>query len=93
MDTKLRRKPRVDVSLTKRQQQERERLIRMKRNAKPMPMQINGSLVRRTGQGSTLCVASALAAREDPTVFVSLEADKGRREQLLTSGLPRTMVT
>jgi len=32
------------------------------------------------GQGSTLCVASALAAREDPTVFVSLEADKGRRD-------------
>jgi hypothetical protein len=31
------------------------------------------------GQGSTLCIGSALAAREDPTVFVSLEADKGRR--------------
>ena len=50
MDTKLRRKPRVDVSLTRRQQQERERLIRMKRDAKPMPMQINspGSSVRKT---------------------------------------------
>jgi len=32
------------------------------------------------GQGSTLCIGSALAAREDPTVFVSLEADKGRRD-------------
>ena len=51
MDTKLlRRKPRVDVSLTRRQQQERERLIRMKRDSRPMPMQINssGSAVRRT---------------------------------------------
>ena len=48
MDTKLRRKPRVDVSLTRRQQQERERLIRMKRDAKPMPMMINGSSVRRS---------------------------------------------
>lgn len=48
MDTKLKRKPRVDVSLTRRHQQERERLIRMKRNAKPMPMQINESSVRRT---------------------------------------------
>ena len=46
MDTKLRRKPRVDVSLTRRQQQERERLIRMKRDAKPMPMMINGSSAR-----------------------------------------------
>ena len=52
MDTKLRRKlkPRVDVSLTRRQQQERERLIRMKRDSRPMPMQINssGSSVRRS---------------------------------------------
>ena len=32
------------------------------------------------GQGSTLCIGSALATREDPTVFVSLEADKGRRD-------------
>ena len=51
MDTKLRRRrPRGDVSLTRRQQQERERLIRMKRDAKPMPMQINssGSVIRRT---------------------------------------------
>ena len=49
MDTKLRRKPRVDVSHTRRQQQERERLIRMKRDAKPMPMQINSAMspVRR----------------------------------------------
>ena len=50
MDTKLRRKPRVDVSLTRRQQQERERLIRMKRDSRPMPMQINspGSSTRMT---------------------------------------------
>ena len=49
MDTKLRRKPRVDVSHTRRHQQERERLIRMKRDAKPMPMQINSAMspVRR----------------------------------------------
>jgi hypothetical protein len=47
MDTKLRRKPRVDVSLTRRQQQERERLIRMKRDAKPMPMMINGYRFRK----------------------------------------------
>ena len=32
------------------------------------------------GQGSTLCIGSALAAREDKTTFVSLEADKGRRD-------------
>ena len=48
MDTKLRRKPRVDVSLTRRQQQERERLIRMKRDSRPMPMMINGSSTRMT---------------------------------------------
>ena len=47
MDTKLkRRKPRVDVSLTRRQQQERERLIRVKRDSRPMPMEMNGSSVR-----------------------------------------------
>ena len=32
------------------------------------------------GQGSTLCIGSALATREDETTFVSLEADKGRRD-------------
>ena len=31
------------------------------------------------GQGSTLCIGSALASRGDSTTFVSLEADKGRR--------------
>ena len=65
MDTKLRRKPRVDVSLTRRQQQERERLIRMKRDAKPMPMQINsfGSATRRT---PTLQARSSLPVRKAP---------------------------
>ena len=47
MDTKLRRKPRVDASLTRRQQQERERLVRMKRDSRPMPMMINASPARR----------------------------------------------
>ncbi len=65
MDTKLRRKPRVDVSLTRRQQQERERLIRMKRDAKPMPMQINSSspVVRRT---HTLQPRSSSPVRKAP---------------------------
>ena len=38
----------MDVSLTRRQQQERERLIRMKRDSRPMPMMINGSSTRMT---------------------------------------------
>ena len=65
MDTKLRRKPRVDVSLTRRQQQERERLIRMKRDSRPMPMQINGSAVRRT---PTLQARSSPPVRRAPAL-------------------------
>jgi len=65
MDTKLRRKPRVDVSLTRRQQQERERLIRMKRDAKPMPMMINGSSARRSPMSS---VRSSSPVRRAPAL-------------------------
>ena len=65
MDTKLRKKPRVDVSLTRRQQQERERLIRMKRDSRPMPMQINGSAVRRT---PTLQARSSPPVRRAPAL-------------------------
>jgi len=47
MDTKLRfKKPRIDASMARRQQIERERLVRLKRDAKPMPMMINGSSLR-----------------------------------------------
>lgn len=48
MDTKLRfKKPRIDTSISRRQQLERERLIRLKRDSKPMPMMINSLTGRR----------------------------------------------